>query len=108
MTSQEKELKKRLDMIIDEISEVSDFLFRNKANFDKESKGKVDVSCIKDVKQLLSFVYMSGLNKNYTMLSFMKHDMIVSILDCGAINESFINMAILSKRHEYSIYDSNF
>ena len=105
MKTQEQELKKRLDMIIDEISEVSDFLFRNKENFDKESKGKVDVSKIKDVKELLAFVYMAGLNNNYTMLSLMKHDIIVSILDCGAINEALINMAILSKRYQYNLLD---
>lgn len=105
MKTQEQQLKKRLEMIIDEIAEVSDFLFRNKENFDKVSKGKVDVNKIKDVKALLAFVYMAKLNKNYTMLSLMKHDMVVSILDCGAINESLINMSISSKRYEYNLAD---
>ena len=105
MKTQEQQLQKRLEMIIDEIGEVSDFLFRNKTHFDTISKGKVDVSKIKDVKSLLAFVYMAGLNKNYTMLSLMKHDMVLSIIECGAINEVMINMAILSKRYEYNLLD---
>ena len=105
MKTQEQELEKRLEMIIDEVAEVSDFLFRNKKHFDAISKGKVDVSKINDVRGLLAFVYTAGLNKNYTMLSLMKHDMILSIIECGAISEVMMNMAILSKRYQYNLPD---
>ncbi len=101
--SKEKQLEKVIGQIIDDIASVSDFIFKKSNQFDEMSKGQVNVSKINDIHSLLAFTYMSGLNKNYTMLSKFSHELVISLLDKGVINTYLINLSIMAKRHECNL-----